>query len=330
MMGKKPKVIISFIVIVAVLAGAYYFVLPMLKGEKPNIPGTTPDVKEETLVSIESIKELAKTSDMKINVSVESKLHVDNDPSTGARIDLLFESGKVYLSTGSYKSLVSDITDEVVMIKNANNDCTTAKQNILILTNKGDLYLLSGSMNANQRFSTSVLNTLKKNSNVNLGMYKVNKDKRVLAITEYYHNSSCKSCGKGDLVVYTEDGKFRIYDSMKEIESLEKSEICGGPFNIYMTIYENGKAVDKDGWTLKNRYSSDLVIKEIFRNDSSAYIIDHLNYLYTLKNVDNQLKVELYRDTKVLRYSKENNNFKIEFESGHTIDFVNWKYVDAY
>lgn len=332
MMGRKPKIIMGLIVLVAIAFGVYYFGLPMLKGnDNPINPTPSPGGSEvETLVSIESIRELAKTSNLKINTTVESKIHVDNDPNTGNRIDLMLENGKLYLISGTNKSSIKDINEEVVMMKNANNDCTTSKQNILILTNKGNLYILESLYNSNQRFNTSILNSLKNNEDVTLNLNKVNSSYKVLAITEYYHNSACKSCGRGDLVIYTADGKFRIYDSMQEIESLEKSEICGGPFNIYMTVYENGKVANKDGWFLENKYSGDLILKEIFRNDKGAYLIDHLNYLYTIKNEEGTLKVELYRDTRILKYSKDNNNFRIEFESGHTIDFVNWKYVDEY
>lgn len=331
MMGRKPKILIGLVVVIGIVVGAYFFILPMFKKGEAVKPGPNPSGGEtEKLVTIESIKELAKTSDLKINTTVESRIHVDNEPGTGSRIDLVLETGKLYLANSTNRSLVKGIDEEVVMIKNANNDCTTSKQNILILTNKGNLYILENSYNSSQRFNTNILNSLKNNESVTLNLSKVNSSHKVLAITEYYHNSSCRSCGRGDLVVYTADEKFRIYESMKEIDSLEKTEICGGPFNIYMTIYENGTASDKEGWLLENRYSGDLVIKEIFRNDRGAYLIDHLNYLYTIKEEDGRLKVELYRDTRVLNYSKDNNNFKIEFESGHTIDFVNWKYVDAY
>lgn len=324
------KLIIGLIIVGVLAIGTYHFVLPLLKNSsstEPSTAGTTSD-KIEKKVSLDSIRELAKTSSLKINTTTENRINIDNEPSTGTRIDLILESGKLYIVNGSNKSLVKDMEEEVVMMKNANNDCSTSKQHILILTSKGNLYILDQLYKDNQRFDTNILSLLKKNESIELNLRKTNANNKVLAITEYYHNKACRSCGRGDVVVYTEDGKFRTYKTMKEIESLEKDEICGGPFNIYLTIYENGKAADNSGRLLKNRYSGDLVIKEIFRNDKNAYLIDHLNYLYILKNENNSLKLELYRDTRVLKYTKNGNNLRVEFESGHTIDFINWKEVD--
>lgn len=335
-MGKKLKIMLIIVLLAIVVVGAYILVPKYLKqptpADDPKKPTVTEPVETSKKISMESIKELAKKSKIKIDTTLVTKIHIDNEEGTGENIYLELEDGKVYLSLGRHRSLITSVKDKAVMIKNANNDCNTTKQNILILTENGDLFLIGSAYNGEQRFQYDVTDEIKKDSPIELPLDKLNsiKKERVLAFTEYHHNSSCRSCGKGDLVVITEANVPRVYNTMEEVKSMEKTEICGGPLDIYMTIYEDGRAANKEGWTLQNRYNNDLMVKETFRVDNTAYILDHLNYLYTVKNVEDMLVVELYRDTRVLTFDVVSNNIHITFESGHSIDFTNWKYIDEY
>ena len=324
MKKKKDNNVLLTIISVIILLGVGYFAATEIFDI--NIFGTTKPKENESdsnkidnsgIISINSIKELSKTLDEKLYTEPNTHMVVDflgNDP-----VELLYKENKLSISSGNNKSNISNFNEEVVMMVRTKKNCNLYSDDIAILTSIGNLYILEGSERG-KRFSNNNLSDLRSNKETTLSLKLSNKDnKKVLALTEYHHGSNCESCTEGTMAIYTSDQMYRRYNDFGEINNREEYTACNTDIGMDFIVYKDGR-IATNGMYLKNKYNSDLYIKESFKRDGVGYILDNTNRLYTMRNG----YLDLYLESKVLKFEKNGNAINITFESGRAIDIINY------
>lgn len=224
-MKKEKKIILIVALLIAIVAGAFAIYKVTSDKKSEEIQKETDKKNEEVKNSKESIKELNKELEKKLNTEFEDKIDIDYFEGS-TNIELQNDGGILYITAGSYKSKVTDIDESIVQIVDAKNSCSLTSEDILILTEKGNLYKLAGG-NTEQRLNKNIIAELKANKDVKLNLEKINNtDELVLGITVYYHYESCSTCGSGPVAIYTNREKYRLYDSLEEIVDFEAKITC--------------------------------------------------------------------------------------------------------
>lgn len=244
MKKKDTAIIIGFSVMFLLLVLCFIYIYK-LKTVKPNILDSNIDnntVVEESKESTESneeekptsnpviindssIKALAKDASLSISTEIKTKVSVDNTRLDNTNpVDLSYENGKLYLVSGTHKSLVKNFDEEVVMMEEAFNSVSLPGMDILILTTKGNLYVLKGVNDPDIRFNDEIIELLKANNPVVLDIVKLNDETKVLALTDKSIDKTCDS--SGTRLVYAEDKQFRTYNNFEVVTDINEEIDC--------------------------------------------------------------------------------------------------------
>ena len=352
---KKNIIFIIIIIVIVIFSGIGIGYL-IFENRNDNIVDSNNDLNDNNIndgtnsnyiISEESIKELAKNNKY-IDTSFEEKIdfeisYDEYNQINNQSLELLIENGKVYLYSDSYrayengewvekpgkeyKSLISNIKENVIMIKTTvSGACVIDALEYAILTDKGNVYITSFNDNVNN--SNNILTSLSKNEDVNLSFKLLNKKGlKILAFTNYRYDDRGNTCTSYASPVYASDNTLRDYETFE----------IAKPIIYYTIVYEDGMgfvvyedytiSVDNDH-LIKNKDGSNLLIKE-FYNDSNSdkiFIVDKNNYLYYQDEAGN---IKLYNENKVKDVKKvretESNwydiiEFTITFENNETLE----------
>jgi len=293
-------------------------------------------------ISLTTIKELAKDKDLKIVTTTEEKILVsyinsdeayttDGELKEAYSIYLELEDGKIYLTNGDYSSRITDINEKVVFILDENNSCWLGGDDVYLLTENKNLYVLAATdindtvdepTPGNGGIKTTVYNKIKNNENQKLNIKRINGSHKVLAFTSFEGNPRGISCGSSAKVVYTSDKKLRIVTG-NNINTIHTGYI--GTIGYFGLLEYPGNKLGISGKEkIKDLTGKDLVYKKVFyiggetdiNYNSSYIIIDENNYIYIEKRENYDKfgdfgemvdEVELYSTTlKYVSYSVAN------------------------
>lgn len=278
----KKKILIPIVILLVVIIAfevIYLFTLNT-KEEEPNNP---PSETEEPLnpnitVSKESILKISEEENIYVDTDFSSQILVDNINDEEVYLEII--NNRLYLTKGTKQSLVSNLTEEIVYFKDAQNNCDVSKNNILILTTSGNLYMLRGYTNRS-RFSEETLTKLNNNEDVLIYLDKLNSDGlKVEAFIDSHGDGRFATCGLPTQYIYASDKTVRAYDTFEEAKKYVVDYI-GNNQNRGFVIYNDQTISINDADLVLNKDGTSLVIKEYYIDrNNNIYLIDANNYLY--------------------------------------------------
>lgn len=256
-------------------------------------------------------------------------------------INFILEDGNLYISILGYKSLITDFDGDVVSMQREKGGIEEgSSHDFLVLTSQGDVYKLKCPYDAMESwYNEQTFLKISKNEPIKLGFEKINKDIKVLALTNYCHGKNSVSGGVG--TVY---GSDRNYYTVDDFEKVEKREVTVGDVNGYLlTVYEDGsvRSTDLDGRSkilsiVDDNETKTLFAKEYYLNswDSDfetevgpyqAYIIAQDDKLYYFNENGNMM---LYKDELISDIDEKENSIVITFKDNttYTINYVTKTY----
>lgn len=263
--------------------------------------------EDNNVVSQRKILQLSETVEF-IDTSIDDTISVSYYPE---KMSYSFTTvkGKLYLTMNDHEVRVTDIDENVVVIKDAKNNCDLENEDILILTNDGNLYVsVGGTGYEGRRFEEQIYKNFENLTEVTLNLKKIN-NVPILAFTTVSSDSRNSTCGLGKKVVYGSDGNYYYYKTtdsetgevkyeLEKVDKIIKEQVelakcmtldlasCG------LLIYTDN-TVSVDGINLiKNKDGNDLVLEKysIDENDN-IHITDKDKYTSVI-TFDKEVKVE--------------------------------------
>lgn len=326
---KNKNILLSIVIVLLVIVigiGGGYLIYSNNSNNKNDDVSNNVENNIKSIVSIESIKELARNNkyiydnfENKINFEIS---YEENSQINNQSLYLLLEDGKVYLYSNSYKeydyelkdyvekngkeykSLISNINEQVVMIKETiSGGCVIDALEYAILTDKGDVYTISFAENVGD--SDEILTALSKNKDVNLSLNKLNKNNlKVLAFTKYYYDDRGNTCTGHPSPIYASDNTLRDYETFEQVKPIifhtENYNDTG------FVVYEDYTISIDNNDLVKDKNNNNLLIKAFYKDDTSnnILILDKDNYMYYQDENDNNI-IKLYKNVKVKEVLKE-------------------------
>lgn len=306
------------------------------------------------LVTRDSIKELAKNNKY-IDDNFDDKIYyfVSYDKNTQINnqdVFLLLEDGKVYLYSNSYseydseykwvekpgveyKSLISNISGNVVMIKElVTGGCVGDHIEYGLLTDEGNLYVIKVSDNMDN--SNSILSALSKNKDVSLTIRTTtNAELKVLAFTTYSYDERFNTCSRHASPLYVSDNNLRDYETYEVVKPIIDYTFIYGSNNISrgFVVYED-KTISIDNLNIVKNINNDNLLIQYYFNDmylSTIFIIDNNNNLYYQDVNDNNKIVNIEKEL-IDEESSSYVIFTLTFVNNEVIKLKTYCYLSDY
>ncbi len=294
----KNKVVYGLLILILIALGVEGYFLYESYRDNDEIKGNVSDDINDTeenndddsnlpVVTREKIMELAGNSKLRINTEFTDSVLVS--ANSEVEISLVYDDGLYLVGDNGHKVKVNNFNEKVVVIKDARNTCSLEWEDILILTEEGNLYLLEGTDPTDYiyKFESNFYQNFNEFESYDLKLKKLNGDKKVLAFTNYSTDTRNASCGWGTLAVYAEDEKYYYYKNFQEVDHLIEEEIlpkgiCRFSNNCGLLVFSDG-TISNDGESLiKNSLGNNLIYKESYIdsvNESIIYVVDVNNEL---------------------------------------------------
>jgi len=318
-------IIIFFICLLGIGIGYFFY-------ENSNKQDNNKIYNAEYVVSTKTINELAKknkyidnnfANKVEFFITYEELKMINNQD-----VYLTVENEKLYLVSNSYKeydsniddyidkkgieykSLISNMDESVVMIRNlASGECAAENLEYGILTENGNLYRITFEDNTNNY--NEIMTALSQNKEINLIMKKVNKDDiKILAFTKYEYDSRDITCGSRLNPLYASDNTLRDYDTFEVVKPII-DYIVGSLINFDVNyqngfvIYDNLTISVDNKNVIKNKDNKNLIINSYYNDESlnKILIIDNKSNIYYQLKVGKDIK--LLKEEKIKKISKE-------------------------
>lgn len=289
------------------------------------------DDSVNTLVSLESMRELAKNKDLHImdeSLGMIDGGDVEFDWYQGyGTLSLRLKNNVLYLiDESNHESKVTDIDEKVIMVI-GHGECDSWSANTLILTEKGNLFFLKG-QHAGGKIDKETFNKLQNNESVSLNLKKINpSDVKVLAFVDLHGDSRGFTCGTATQYIYTNKG-FMDYKDMKEAEKVIVDAMGYGVFDDIVdgfVIYDDGTVSANNKDLIKSKNGGNLIVKSYYYGNEKDdgrnfyHILGVDDYLYT-EDSDGSIVIS---EAKVNDIMKEKGRIVFKFEDGSDLEVVN-------
>ncbi len=330
MENKKKFIIVLIVTIVIILSIVLISILIMNHNNKQDDENNnTKEEENQIVISKDSIMNLAQNEDLKINTEFNNNVLVSSYQMDNSNLDirLINDNGLYLVGSNNHKIKINNFKETVVTIIDAENNCSLDDTDILILTTEGNLYAIEHASGA-YRFNQSFYLSFNDMTNYNLRLKKLNKNLKVLAITNITDDSRGNTCSLGRRVVYASDNNYYYYDTFEKIDNYIEKEIypsvCQIEPDCGLLVYHDQTISIDNNNLIKDMQGNNILYKEHYIDkNGNIYLIsqnDNLNIFNFRVIANNVLHNVTYK--KLKNVTQENNKviFILEDNTNITIE----------